>query len=296
MRIFWALCALCCLAACGGKKEGTGDEGHSPTGPVLRFTAIPDQDATRLKQKFDPVGAYLADALGVEVAYVPVKDYAASVEGFKNGEIHLAWFGGLTGVQARHAVDGARAIAQGIEDPQFVSYFIAHRDTGIEPSDTFPMGMEGRSFTFGSESSTSGRLMPEFFVQEHTGKSPRDFFSSVGFSGDHDKTVELVASGAVEVGAVNYKVYDRRVAEGQTDPETCVIVWRTPPYADYNFTAHPALEEMYGEGFIDRLQGALVAMKDEALLSAFPREALIPATNEEFEGIRVVAEGLGFLD
>ena len=160
---------------------------------------------------------------------------------FKNGDVHLAWFGGLTGVQARHAVSGARAIAQGEEDPQYKSYFIAHKDTGLSPSEEFPEGMAKFSFTFGSESSTSGRLMPESFIRKFTGKSPAKFFGKQpGFSGSHDKTVELVESGQVQTGAVNYKVYEKRVAQGKTDPATCKIIWTTPVYADYNFTVPPA--------------------------------------------------------
>jgi phosphonate transport system substrate-binding protein len=285
-------CLLLALPACGERESGGG---ASPQA-VLRWTAIPDQDATRLRQKFEPVSAYLGRTLGVSVEYVPVKDYAASVEGFKNGELHMAWFGGLTGVQARHAVKGAHAIAQGVEDPRFYSYFVAHKDTGLERSESFPTGIAGRTFTFGSEQSTSGRLMPEFFIRDATGKAPSEFFKSVAFSGDHDKTAEIVGAGSVEVGVLNYQVYDRRVAEGKTDPDVCRIVWKTPEFADYNITAHPALETMFGAGFTQRLQKALVDMKDPALLSGFGRKALIPAKDEEFDGIRKVAEALGFLD
>ncbi len=265
------------------------------TPPTLRFTAIPDQDETRLLEKFQPVARYLSGRLGVPVEYVSVTRYSDSVDLFKNGDIQLAWFGGLTGVQARHAVPGARAIAQGIEDPEFYSYFIAHADTGLERSDGFPMGLEGRNFSFGSMGSTSGRLMPEHFVRQYTGKAPAEFFASVGFSGSHDRTAELVESGQVQAGALNHKVYDRRVAEGRTDPDQVKIIWVTPTYPDYNFTAHPLLEERYGTGFTDRLGKVLAAMDDPELLSAFPREALIPARNSDFEVIRELAVELDFI-
>ncbi|MFV1960034.1 MAG: putative selenate ABC transporter substrate-binding protein [Planctomycetota bacterium] len=271
--------------------------GQGRKGPArLAFSAIRDQDATRLEARFDPVARYLAEALGVEVEYVPTSDYRASVEMFANGDLQLAWFGGLTGVQARGLVPGARAIAMGEEDRAFRSYFIANRDTGIERSKTFPLAMRGRTFTFGSESSTSGRLMPEHFLRLYTGQGPEAFFSRVLFSGDHDQTAELVQAGAVEVGAINALVYDRRVREGETDPAICRVVWETPPYADYNFTAHPMLEAMFGPGFIDRLQRALVAMDDPELLAAFPRKRLVPASNEDFRGIEEVARTLHFLD
>lgn len=276
------------IAGCSGDPGG-----GKAAQPPLRFSAIPDDNATELMQKFGPVARHLSGVLGVPVEYVPSADYAASVEMFKNGDIQLAWFGGLTGVQARQAVPGARAIAQGTEDPQYYSYFIANASTGLTRSDDFPMGIAPLKFTFGSSSSTSGRLMPEFYIRENTGKSPADFFAQeFGFSGSHDKTIELVASGAFEVGAVNYRTYDAWVEEGRVDPAACPIIWETPRYADYNFTAHPELETRYGAGFTDKLQAAILAIHDPALLDAFRRTGFVAARNEEFDGILAVARAL----
>jgi phosphonate transport system substrate-binding protein len=264
---------------------------------TIRFTAIPDHNASELKQKYDPVAAYLAAELGVSVEYVPAADYQASVEMFKNGDVQLAWFGGLTGVQARRAVPGARAIVQGAEDPNYYSYFIAHASTGLERSEEFPAGIAAFPFSFGSESSTSGRLMPEYFIRENTGKSPKEFFERpFGFSGSHPKTAELVADGTtVKAGALNYKTYDSMVERGDIDPEVCRIVWKTPYYADYNFTPHPSLETDHPIGTTDKLQAALIAMKDPDLLGAFSRSALIGASNEEFDTIEKVAKELGMV-
>jgi phosphonate transport system substrate-binding protein len=276
---------------------GSGNKDNSDDAKVLRFSAIPDQDKTELKEKFDALAKHLSKKLSVEVEYVPSSDYKASVEAFKNGDIQLAWFGGLTGVQARHAVEGANAIAQGKSDPAFKSYFIAHKDTGLEMSNEFPKELGKFAFSFGSDSSTSGRLMPEYFIRTNTGQSPEEFFGTQpGFSGSHDKTIELVESGGdIKAGVVNFKVYEQRVAEGKTDPEVCKVVWVTPAYADYNFTAHPDLEKTFGEGFTKKLQTTLIEINDPDLLSAFPREALIEAKNEDFQGIADVAKELGFL-
>ncbi len=283
-----ALLSLTLIPACSPEEKAPPSE--------LLYTAIPDQNSTELVEKFAPLTSHLSETLGVTVRYVPARDYQASVEMFRNGDVHLAWFGGLTGVQARAAVAGSRAIAQGAADPEYYSYFIAHASTGLTRTGDFPAAIADLPFTFGSESSTSGRLMPEFFIRENTGKGPAEFFSQpVGYSGSHDKTVELVETGRFRAGVVNYKVYERRVAEGDTDPEAVRVVWKTPYYADYNWTAHPMLDERFGEGFVDRLQAALVGIEDEALLSALPRKRLIPARNEEFEGIRAVAVELGML-
>ena len=268
--------------ACGGDAP--------PEASPLRFSAIPDHDATLLKQRFAPFAAHLEDRLGLPVEYVPATDYAAAVEMFKNGDIQLAWFGGLTGVQARRAIPGARAIAQGIEDQAFRSHFIVHRAVPVEASESFPMGLEGRTFTFGSPSSTSGRLMPEHFVRQHTDRAPDKFFATpIGFSGAHDKTARLVNSGQVEAGVLNFQTWDALAAKGEVDDAR--IVWTTPTYADYNFTAHPELERRQ-PGLIDRLQQVLLDVEDPALLAALSRSGLVTANNGDFAAVEQVAVSL----
>ncbi len=293
IRVFVAvLVSLSILIACGGKPAAPA---ASRKTPVLRYTAIPDQNSTELEAKFRPLSDYLSKALGIPVEYVPVRDYQAAVESFKNGDVLLAWFGGLTGVQARNAVPGARAIAQGDVDPTYYSYFIANKATGLQRADALPKDIAKYKFTFGSESSTSGRLMPEYFLHQATGKTARELFQTPGFSGSHDKTAELVASGQYDIGVINYKVYERRVKEGKTDPNVCRIIWKTPSYTDYNWTAHPDLETTFGAGFTDRLQKALLAINDPKLLAALPRDRLVAARNEDYDKIREIAQQLGML-
>ena len=281
-----SLLTLSALFSCNG-----GTEAHSQE---IYFSAIPDQNSTELVEKYNKIADYLASELEIAVTYVPSSDYSASVEAFKSGDVQLAWFGGLTGVRARAAVTGARAIAQGKLDPEFKSYFIAHKDAGLTPSAGFPQGLAGKTFTFGSESSTSGRLMPEYWIHEESGKSPQEFFAGeeMSFSGDHAKTATLVQAGTFEAGVLNYMVYDSMVADGKIDPSVCVKIWETPTYPDYNWTAHPDL----GEELIERLQAALIGMTDPELLAAAQRtEGIIAASNEDFAPLESLARDLNLL-
>jgi len=265
----------------------------------LVITAIPDEKVSDQEAKFQALKTYLAEKLEIPVTFSISKDYGAAVQRFRNGEVHLVWFGGYTGVQAREAVPGAQAIAQGAVDPKYKSYFIAHESTGLARSEDFPgEKIKDLTFSFGSPSSTSGRLMPTHFIVEETGSRPADFFTKpVQFqeTGGHDATVRAVASGSVQVGAVSYKKYDSMVKDGEIDPMDASIIWVTPDYADYNLTVHPDLEEMYGEGFIGKLQQVLVDCEEADVLRAFNRDDLIPAKNEDFESIAEVARKLGML-
>ncbi|KAA0012714.1 putative selenate ABC transporter substrate-binding protein [Billgrantia pellis] len=263
---------------------------------TFRFTAIPDEDQARLVERFGKVADYLEKRLDVEVEYVPVKSYSAAVTAFRNDQVQLAWFGGLSGVQARRLVPGSQALAQGSEDNAFVSYFIAHESTGLERAEVLPDDIEGMSLTFGSRTSTSGRLMPEHFLRQRFDDTPpEDLFSRVGYSGDHSRTIALVEAGTYDIGAVNYAVWEAAVEDGRVDTDKVSVFWATPPYPDYNWTLRGDTDERFGKGFSDEVQAALLEMEDPALLDTFPREAFIPADNDLYAPVEEVAEALGLL-
>lgn len=282
-----ALSASALLCSCKSKSSNPESASNEPnTQAVLKFSAIPDQDTTAQAERYAPAAQWLSEKLGVPVEFVPSSDYAASVDKFENGDIQLAWFGGVSGVQARDAVAGSRAIIAGAKDLTFKSYFIANASTGLTRSETFPAAIASTTFTFGSSGSTSGCIMPAHFILENTGKGPLEFFSQkVGFSGAHDKTAIQVQDGVYQTGAMNYSTYDRLVAENKIDPEKCRVIWETPTYADYNFTAHGGLDKTFGEGFTDKLQNLLFECKDPAVLKAFDREQFVKVDNTTFLGI-----------
>ena len=260
------------------------------------FTAIPDEDETRLRQRFDKVAAYLSKQLGVKVRYAPVKSYAAAVTAFRNNQVQLAWFGGLSGVRARRLVPGSQALAQGSEDQFFITYFIAHASTGLKLGDGLPSGIAGKTFTFGSKGSTSGRLMPEFYVRKHFNKSPDEVFSRVGFSGDHSRTIALVQSGAYLIGAVNFKVWENEMKAGRIDTSKVAVIWKTPPYPDYHWTIRGEVDKAFGAGFTARVKKALLNLTDSALLASFPRESFVSAKNSDYEPILRVGKSIGLID
>ncbi len=266
------------------------------TAETFVFTAIPDQDETQLVERFGAIEDYLEEQLGVEVRYIPVKSYAAAVSAFRNNQVQLAWFGGLSGVQARRLVPGSEAIAQGAEDTEFRSYFIANRESGLEPMDELTDELRGKTFTFGSKGSTSGRLMPEFYLRQAFGEAPEEVFSRVGFSGNHTRTIRLVEAGTYQVGALNYAVWDTAVENGEVDTDKVQVIWETPTYADYQWTIRGDVDERFGDGFKDRVTEALIAIKDEDLLERFPRSSFIPASNDDYKAIEETAEELGLVN
>lgn len=264
--------------------------------PTLVFTAIPDEDETRLVERFTQYAKYFESKLGVSVKYLPVKSYPAAVTAFTNNQVQFAWFGGLTGVQARLAVPGSQAIAQGAEDPAFKSYFIAHASTGLKLAKDFPKDVEGKTFTFGSRASTSGRLFPEHFIRQALGKDPDKIFSRVGYSGDHSRTIQLVQSGAYQVGVLNHLVWDQEVKSGKVDAKMVSVIWETPTYPDYHWVVRGDVDRAYGAGFTAKIQAALFAIDDPKLLAIFDRTKFIPAKNDDYKVIEEVGKLTGLIN
>ncbi len=303
-----ALLVPACAAPTGDTRTGDprtdeADEAAPGTpGAVLRVGAIPDQEPQRLQRTYGLLADHLVDALGVEVVYVPVTDYQSAVTGFRVGDLDLVWFGGLTGVQARAEVPGAHAIAQRDIDSAFTSVFITRADTGIGPLggvDDLAV-VAGHSFTFGSESSTSGRLMPEYHLRRAGVDPGRDLAGAPGYSGSHDATIELVRAGTYEVGALNSQVWDARVAEGAVDPAEVVEILRTPPYADYHWVARPDLDGRFGAGFTDRVVAALTGLdpgdpEAAAILDLFGAGSFVEAHDDDYAAIEAVAREIGLV-
>jgi phosphonate transport system substrate-binding protein len=285
---------LAVLAALGAVLLGSA---QAQDKQALVFTAIPDQDETRLVERFTRVAEYLQGKLGIPVKYVPVKNYPAAVTAFTNNQVQLAWFGGFTGVQARSRVPGSEAIAQGAEDVAFKSYLIANANTGLEPSKTLPKEIAGKSFTFGSRSSTSGRLMPEYFIrQAFGGRSPEEIFARVGFSGDHSRTIQLVQSGAFELGVLDYTVWEVENKAGKVDPSQVKVIWESPTYPDYQWTIRGDVEETYGAGFKKKVRDAILTIDDPTILGYFARSKFIPAGNGDYGPIEEVAKTSNLLN
>ena len=279
--------------AAAGEADPAGDfDGE------LVIGAIPDQDPEILARNYELVAGYLAEEVGVEVRFEPVTEYDAAVTAFRVGDLDLVWFGGLTGVQARLQVDGAEAIAQRDIDETFTSVFIAGTDTGIEPiTDVAGLSVvAGRTLTFGSDSSTSGRLMPQSFLSE-AGVSLSDLDGEPGFSGSHDATIELVEAGTFEVGALNSQVWDARVEAGEVDLDRVQVIFETPTYFDYHWVARPELGDDLQTQIVDALKGRDPADEDEAaILEFFGAGSFIDTANENYASIESVGREIGSIE
>jgi len=259
---------------------------------VLRVTAIPDEAPTELARKFAPLGQYLESKLGVKVEWTPVTDYAAAVETLVNKKVDLAWFGGFTYVQANVRSGGkVLPLVQREEDEKFRSVFITDAKSGINKLED----LKGKTLSFGSQSSTSGHLMPRSFLLGAK-INPDTDLKRVAFSGAHDATIAAVASGKVDAGALNISVWEKFVAEKKVDPAQVKVFFTTPGYYDYNWSVHADMPQ----ALQDKIKAAFLALdpatpQGKEILGLQRATKFIPSKPENYNGIKAAAENAGLL-
>lgn len=266
-----------------------GPSAHAES--VLRVSAIPDESPTELQRKFKPLGEYLEKKLGMQVVFTPVSDYAASVEGLINNKLDMVWFGGFTFVQAKARSNGqVIPLVQREEDEKFKSVFITTRKDIASLQD-----LKGKTFSFGSESSTSGHLMPRSYLLA-ANIDPDTDLKRIAYSGAHDATVAAVAGGKVDAGALNISVWDKLIAQGKVDTNLVHVFYTTPGYYDYNWTVradmNPALREKIANAFLSLDKNNA---QDKEILDLQRATRFIRTKAENYGAIEKAAHSAGLL-
>ncbi len=254
---------------------------------VLRISSIPDESPTELQRKFGQLATYLEARTGTKVEYIPVTDYAAAVEALVGGKIDMVWYGGFTFVQARsRSKNQVIPLVQRAEDEKFRSVFIARTDSGInELAD-----LKGKSVTFGSPSSTSGHLMPRYYLLQNKIDPDKDF-KQVAFSGAHDATIAAVAGGKVQAGALNISVWEKFVSEKRVDPDKVKVIYTTPPYYDYNWTVRADMPAAMRQKIADAFLSLDAAKpEDKAVLDLQRASKFIPTKSANYDSIEQAAK------
>jgi phosphonate transport system substrate-binding protein len=259
---------------------------------VFRVTTIPEEAATEQVRKFTPIATYLEKRLGMKVVFTPVSDYPAAVEALVNKKVDLVWFGGFTHVQAQLRSGGKIVpIAQREEDTKFQSVFIAKTDSGIKSL----ADLKGRQVSFGSQSSTSGHLMPRHFLLQ-AGLTPEKDFRRVAYSGAHDATIASVVSGKVDAAALDTTVWRKFVSENKVDTKAVDVFHTTPTFFNYNWSMHadtPAdLRERVKKALLD-LDPATAEGKEILQLNRATR--YIPTTPENYKGLEAAGRSAGLI-
>jgi phosphonate transport system substrate-binding protein len=244
-----------------------------------------------LARKAEPLVKYLEKTLGMKVEFTPVTDYAASVEALANKQVDMAWYGGFTFVQAQQRSGGkVIPLVQREEDEKFRSVFIT-TDASIKTL----ADLKGKNVSFGSQSSTSGHLMPRSFLLAAQIDPDKDF-KRVAYSGAHDATIAAVAAGKVDAGALNISVWEKFVKEGKVDTSKVKVFYTTPGYFDYNWTVHADMPQ----AMRDKITKAFLSLdrstaEGKEILELQRATRFIATKADNYKGIEQAARSAGLL-
>jgi phosphonate transport system substrate-binding protein len=282
MKVAIALFALFVLVA---------GELSAQTLKELRISAIPDENPQEMLRIYTPFAEYLTKEIGIPVKFTPVVDYAATVEALAANRLEMVWYGGLTSVQAARRAKGSRRIIMRKEDAEFKSHFITRTDARIKSL----KDLKGKTFSFGSVSSTSGHLMPRYYLVKN-GIDPEKDFSKFSFSGAHDATAAWVESGRVDAGALNFLVWDKLIETKKVDSSKVSIFWTTPAYVDYVWTVRAGVDQ----ATVDKIFKAFLKLdysnpEHKKLLDLHRTKGYIPAKDEDWKNIEEAAVAAGLL-
>lgn len=284
--------SLRALAVCAATFLASAISASALAQQVLRVTTIPEEAATEQVRKFGPLTKYLERTQGMKVEFVPVNDYPAAVEALVNKQVDLVWFGGFTHVQAQIRSGGKIIpIAQREEDTKFRSVFIAQKKSGI----TKLSDLKGKQFSFGSQSSTSGSLMPRSFLLE-AGIDPERDFKRVAYSGAHDATIASVVSGRVDGAALDITVWNKFVADKKVDTSKVDVFYTTPPYFNYNWSVHADMPAAQRE----KIKAALLALsmdnaEGKEILTLNRATRYIATSPDNYKGLETAGRSAGLI-
>jgi phosphonate transport system substrate-binding protein len=258
------------------------------TPSVVRVGVLPDMSEKDLRQRYDPLMQYLSEETGLDLKLVLPADYADLLRLFGEGEIDLALFGGVTFVQANDTHQAEPLVMRDV-DTRFISVFLVrHNDSATDLSD-----LEDKVLAFGSSLSTSGHLMPRYFLQQSKQILPEDFFGQVVYSGAHDKTAYMVRDGEADIGAVNAEIIDGMLRDGRLKQGDLRVLWQTPPYPDYVW----AVQAHLNEDIKTQLRDAYLQLdfNDEhhrQILADFGATSFLPAGVKQFQPLQQIAADL----
>ena len=230
------LVATVALAGCGGGGGGSAS-GDEP----LRVGLIPNENPEEVEAQYQPLEDYLKKELGREVELSVPTTYNAVVEAMVSGELDLAYFGGLTYVQARQRADVHPLFTEVNPRTGTTKY----RSVIIVPADSDVQNVEdlrGEDFAFGSVSSTSGSLYPSIMLNQ-AGLDYRTDLGEVVYTGGHDTTAQAVANGRVAAGGLEDRIlYDLR-EEGIIEKGSVRVIEESDPIEGYPWVVRDDLAD-----------------------------------------------------
>lgn len=283
MRLLAGLAAIALLACSSDPKT------PAAAATPLRVSMIPTTDPGKILRESEPLKSRLQEASGAPIDLTIPANYAAVVEALVADKLDLAYLGGFTYVQARKRA-GVEPLVQRDRDQAFHSVFVVPVASTIATL----TDLKGHSFAFGDVNSTSGHLMPEYYMRQNN--VDPEVISRAIYTGGHDATLLAVANGKVDAGAMDEAVFHKMTTEGKVDAKSVKVFYTTPPFFDYVWVARKGLPAELQKKIAEVFLGLDEAKaEDKQLLDLLAAKKYVRADDASYEKLRQAATQAGLL-
>lgn len=293
MKKTWIrLFPIFCIVAYGIYLSVQLNQDHKSAPSILHVGVLPDESEEAIRSRYVPLLKYLSVVTGLDVQLVLPANYNDLVAQFINNEIDIAYFGGLTFVQALTRHNAEPLVTRDV-DTRFTSwFFVKNSDTAQNLND-----YKGKRFSFGSRLSTSGHLMPRHFIQGQFQIIPEQFFSEVSYSGTHDTTAYKVRDGIVDIGVANSQIIKAMISDGRLKENDLRIIWQTPPYPDYVWAVQNHLQPVLKLQLLEAFLSLNLDIEEHSkILTLLRTDGFLPVDAKEYSTLQEVAEDLNMLN
>lgn len=262
--------------------------------PSITVGIVPDVDPDTAIKKNSRLADHLESHVDATIELRTTADYAGLVQAMTAGQVGLAYFGGVSYVLAHHRAN-AEAIIVGSKNgsTDWQSVFIAHPSTGLQRMADVVERVGDIDLVFGDPISTSGTVMPTYFLRKKHGLRPKRDFKSLTHVGAHDATAKAISRKSGDVGALNARIYDALVEDGSiSDP---VEIWRTPGFPDYPWAVAPSIDDTT----TDAIRNAFTSIDETGktkILEQHSVDRYVETSHENFKELDAAVTMMGLLE
>jgi phosphonate transport system substrate-binding protein len=250
---------------------------------VLKVALLPDENASELIKRNQPLKDYLENQLGKKIELVVTTEYSSMIEAMRFGRIDVAYFGPLSYVIAKSKsdIEPFAAMVEGGKST-YRSILIANEKSGINAI----ADIRSKKMIFGDPASTSSHLIPKAMLEEAGLLPDRDYQQN--FVGAHDAVAANVANGNADAGGLAEFIWNSLLERKVIDATKVRVLGYSRDYPQFPWTMRSDLNpDLKG-----KIRNAFLTLKDPAVLKNFKAEGFAPIADKDYDVIRELAKAL----
>lgn len=263
---------------------------------ALVFGLIATASPKTVLAQWEPLLADLGQFLGRPVRPQVFEDYAGVVWAMAAGHVHMAWLGNKSAIEAVDRAGGEVALQALGNDGQaaYHSVLLARADSGVATAEDMFARASALAYGDGDVNSTSGHVIPDYYLFSRRGLEPRAIFRRVA-QNNHEDNFLAVADGRLDVATGNTVNLARSAALHPEAASRVAVIWTSPPIpgdplvwrADLDARTKASVRDFfigYGRAAPGKAQDALA--REQAVLGAMERGGFKASDNDQLREVR----------